>query len=137
MAGFGTISTKEKETLIPLLVGLLKHRSGKQSVFSNTKLRQTLSDFGYDVADSDIRRFVFYIRNNDVLELLIANQSGYYLANDTTDVKEWMARQEGKIVAMKQTLASIKRQYTESYNNLADGDDSLLAGQLSFFEDAE
>jgi hypothetical protein len=109
MVDFGKISKKEKETIIPLLKGLLNHRSGKGFVFSNSKLRNVLVEFGFEVSDSDVRKYIFYIRNNDVLELLIANQNGYYMANDTTDVKEWIARQEGKIEAMNLTLSSIRR----------------------------
>lgn len=138
MMKFGKLSKKEKETIIPLLKGLLKHRSGKATVFSNTKLRNVLIEFGFDVSDSDIRKYIFYIRNNDVLELLIANQNGYYLANDTTDVKEWIARQEGKMKAMKETLDSIKRQYKESYKKLEKGDESTyLAGQLNIWDSIE
>ena len=138
MMKFSKLSKKEKETIIPLLKGLLKHRSGKETVFSNTMLRNVLIEFGFDVADSDIRKYIFYIRNNDVLELLIANQNGYYLANDTTDVKEWIARQEGKMKAMKETLDSIKRQYKESYKKLEKGDESThLAGQLNIWDSIE
>jgi|TARA_R110000822_G_scaffold199841_2_gene337502 hypothetical protein len=138
MVDFGKISKKEKETIIPLLKGLLNHRSGKGFVFSNSKLRNVLVEFGFEVSDSDVRKYIFYIRNNDVLELLIANQNGYYMANDTTDVKEWIARQEGKIEAMNLTLSSIRRQYSKSYTKLANGDESVsLRGQLDIFEEID
>ena len=138
MSGFGTVTKREKESVIELLVGLLRHRSGKKTVFSNSSLRSVLNEFGYGVTDADIRRYIFYIRNNDILTLLIANQHGYYLASDTTDVKEWIDRQEGKILAMQETLASIKKQYKESYKGLIDGEDSALTGgQLDIFESVE
>jgi len=138
MKDFGKISKKEKQTVIPLLKGLLSHRTGEGFVFSNSKLRNVLIEFGYEVSDSDIRRYIFYIRNNDEIELLIANQNGYYIANDTTDVKAWLARQEGKVSAMLMTLESIKRQYNESYKKLLQGDESVdLKGQLDIWSELE
>lgn len=134
VATFGDLTKHEQETLLPLVLGILSHRNQKQKVFSNTRIRKVLKEFGEDINERQIRALVFHIRNNNLLPLLIANSEGYYVASNIEDVKDWMATQQGKIEAMQLTLSSIQTQMQEQMQFLLNGERSRLSGQMSIFD---
>lgn len=130
---FLDLSNHEKETLLPLVVQILEHRNTKEKVFSNTKIRNVLREFGEDISDAQIRKIVFHIRNKHIVELLIANSQGYFVANNIQDIKDWIETHKGKINAMQQTLSSIESQFESNMKKLQDGHSGLI-GQLSIFD---
>jgi hypothetical protein len=131
---FGELSVHEREVLIPLVMQMLSHRNTKQKVFSNTKIRKVLKEFGEDINDSQIRKIVFHIRNNDLINLLIANNEGYFVSYNRADVEKWVQMQEGKISAMKSTLFSIKRQLEANVKAMVDGEPTEMKGQMSIYD---
>lgn len=133
-AVFGELSTHEREVLMPLVMQMLSHRNTKQKVFSNTKIRKVLKEFGEDINDSQIRKIVFYVRNNDLINLLIANNEGYFVSYNRADVEKWIQMQEGKISAMQSTLFSIKRQLKENVKAMIDGEQTEMKGQMSIYD---
>jgi len=134
IASFGVLTNHEEQTLLPLVIGILSHRNQKQKVFSNTRIRKVLKEFGEDIDERQIRALVFHIRNNNLLPLLIANNEGYYIASNIEDVNAWIATQQGKIEAMQLTLSSIKTQMQEQMETLLNGGESHLSGQMSIFD---
>lgn len=131
---FGELSTHEREVLMPLVMQMLSHRNTKQKVFSNTKIRKVLKEFGEDINDSQIRKIVFHIRNNDLINLLIANNEGYFVSYNRADVEKWVQMQEGKISAMQATLFSIKRQLDANVKAMVDGEPTEMKGQMSIYD---
>ncbi len=131
---FGELSTHEREVLMPLVMQMLSHRNTKQKVFSNTKIRKVLKEFGEDINDSQIRKIVFYVRNNDLINLLIANNEGYFVSYNRADVEKWIQMQEGKISAMQSTLFSVKRQLEENVKAMVDGEPTEMKGQMSIYD---
>jgi len=131
---FGELSTHEKEVLMPLVMQMLSHRNTKQKVFSNTKIRKVLKEFGEDINDSQIRKIVFHIRNNDLINMLIANNEGYFVSYNRADVEKWIQMQEGKISAMESTLFSIKRQLESNVKAMIDGETTEMQGQMSIYD---
>ena len=131
LSSFATLDKREKELLLPLLIKMLNHRDGKENVFSNTKIRQSFIDMGEVVSEKQIRKLVYYIRNNGLIELLIANGEGYYIAEHSQDIESWLKMQRGKIEAMKQTINSIQSQYEDNVGKIKLGK-SKLYPQLKF-----
>jgi hypothetical protein len=131
---FWELTPHEKNVLMPLVVQILQHRETKEKVFSNTKIRNVLKEFGEDITDAQIRKLIFNIRNNDVIDLLIANQDGYFVANNINDIGAWIDRHKGKIASMQQTLKSIENQFDRKKDSLIKGESSSLIGQLSIFD---
>lgn len=131
--GFGTLSKIEKDQVIPLLISMLEHRDSSQA-FTNAELREALALFNIPTTDADIRRYVFNIRNSGMVDLLIANGKGHFVAKDTLEVESWIAMQESKIRAMEITLSSIKDQYKTHKSKLMSGDVTNLGGQLDLFD---
>ena len=131
---FGELSAHEREVLMPLVMQMLSHRNTKQKVFSNTKIRKVLKEFGEEINDSQIRKIVFHIRNNDLINLLIANNEGYFVSYNRADVEKWVQMQEGKISAMQSTLFSIKRQLDANVKAMVDGEPTEMKGQMSIYD---
>jgi hypothetical protein len=127
------MTAQEEKVLLPLIVNILNHRN-KEKVFSNTKIRNLLLEFGEDkITDSQIRKFIFHIRQRNLVSLLIANGDGYFVASTVGEVREWIAMHEGKIYQMMSTLDSIKEQF-ESEKDLLKSGESSLVGQMSIFD---
>jgi hypothetical protein len=133
-SSFAALSNHEKNVLLPLVLNMLQHRKDKELVFSNTKIRKVLKEFGQDILDSQIRKLVFYIRNNDLLDLLIANNDGYYIATNIQDIEKWLEMQRGKIAAMHESLSAIQRQMTKHKQALIEGGETHMTGQMSIFD---
>jgi capsule polysaccharide export protein KpsE/RkpR len=112
----------------------MSHRNDREKVFSNTKIRRVLKDFGQDINDMQIRKIVFHIRNNHIIPLLLANNEGYYIGTNIQQVNSWIETQEGKIEAMKMTLQSIKEQMSEKMTALVNGEANDMTGQMSIFD---
>lgn len=127
------LSSHERFVIYPLVVQILSHR-GKEKVFSNTKIRKILSEFGEEITDSQIRKIAFNIRRSGDIPLLLANNEGYFVASNIQEVNAWIHTHNGKIEAMKSTLESIQSQFNENINKLKRGEDCGLVGQVSIFD---
>jgi hypothetical protein len=136
ISDFLDLAPHEKNVLLPLVVQILQHRETKDKVFSNSKIRNVLKEFGEDISDAQIRKLVFNIRNNGIIELLIANQDGYFVANNIEDIRSWINRHKGKMASMQKTLESIESQFERNMSNLHNGESGLI-GQLSIFDSVE
>ena len=136
ISDFLDLAPHEKNVLLPLVVQILQHRETKDKVFSNSKIRNVLREFGEDISDAQIRKLVFNIRNNGIIELLIANQDGYFVANNIEDIRSWINRHKGKMASMQKTLESIESQFESNMSNPINGESGLI-GQLSIFDSVE
>lgn len=127
------LTNHEKQVIYPLVVQILSHR-GKEKVFSNTKIRKILLEFGEEITDSQIRKIAFNIRKSGDITLLLANNEGYFVASNFEEVNVWIDTHKGKIEAMQSTLDSIQKQFAENLDKLQKGEDCGLVGQVSIFD---
>lgn len=127
------LSAHEEEIIYPLVVGILSHRA-KEKVFSNTKIRKILLEFGEEITDAQIRKIVFHIRRNNDITLLLANAEGYFIGSSIEEVNDWIETHEGKIETMKSTLTKIREQFADCKHKLKNGEDCGLTGQMSIFD---
>lgn len=127
------LTNHERFVIYPLVVQILSHR-GKEKVFSNTKIRKILNEFGEDPADTQIRKIAFNIRKSGDIPLLLANTEGYFVASNIAEVNAWIDTHMGKIEAMKSTLFSIEQQFSQNLDRLKKGEDCGLVGQVSIFD---
>lgn len=123
----------EKNVLYPLVVNILSHRS-KEKVFSNTSIREILSEFGESIADVQIRKIVFNIRRSGDIPLLLANSEGYFVGNSIEEVEAWINTHLSKIEAMKASLDSILKQFEEERSKIRANEGCKLLGQISIFD---
>lgn len=127
------LTNHERFVIYPLVVQILSHRA-KEKVFSNTKIRKILKEFGEEITDTQIRKIAFNIRKTGDITLLLANNEGYFVASNIEEVNAWIATHKGKIETMKQTLSYIENQFDENLDRLKNGEDCGLVGQVSIFD---
>ncbi len=127
------LSAHEQEVIYPLVVGILSHRA-KEKVFSNTKIRKILLEFGEEINDAQIRKIVFHIRRNNDISLLLANTEGYFIGSSVEEVNDWIETHTARIEAMKSTLTKIKEQFADCKHKLKIGENCRLTGQMSIFD---
>ena len=134
MNNFLDLTPHEKNVLLPLVVKALQHRETKFNGFSNTEIRNVLKDLGEHTSDGQIRKLIYNIRNNGIIELLIANnQDGYFIANNIQDIRNWIGGHKSKMASMQKTLESIESQFESNMSNLINGESGLI-GQLCIFD---
>ena len=127
------LTNHERFVIYPLVVQILSHRA-KEKVFSNTKIRKILKEFGEEITDTQIRKIAFNIRKTGDITLLLANNEGYFVASNIEEVNAWIATHKGKIETMRQTLSYIENQFDENLDRLKNGGDCGLVGQVSIFD---
>ena len=127
------LTNHERFVIYPLVVQILSHR-GKDKVFSNTKIRKILCEFGEEITDTQIRKIAFNIRKTGDITLLLANNEGYFVASNIEEVNAWIATHKGKIETMRQPLSYIENQFDENLDKLKSGEDCGLVGQVSIFD---
>jgi uncharacterized protein YlzI (FlbEa/FlbD family) len=127
------LTNHERFVIYPLVVQILSHR-GKEKVFSNSKIRKILSEFGEEISDMQIRKIAFNIRQSGDITLLLANNEGYFVASNIEEVNTWIKTHKGKIESMKATLYHIENQFENNLDRLKNGDDCGLVGQVSIFD---
>ena len=128
------LSDHEKRVLLPLVVQMLKHRGTKTKVFSNTKIRKILKEFGEVTTEPQIKRIIYHIRVSNTVECLVANSKGYFVAENINDVLMWIKMQQSKITAMNETLDSIQKQYWKNKKDMKLGTIGCMMGQVSLFD---
>jgi hypothetical protein len=131
---FLELSHEERHDILPVLIGILKHRKTASKVFSNPEIRELLIEFGYEVSDAQIRKLVYHIRNNNLISLLLANTNGYYIGTRIEDVRNLIKMQQGKINAMTETLSSIEQQLELKRKELLSGNSDSISGQITIFD---
>lgn len=127
------LTIHEREVIYPLVVGVLSHR-GKEKVFSNTKIRKILLEFGEEITDTQIRKIAFNIRKKNDIPLLLANSEGYFVGSNIGEVNAWIAMHKGKIESMKATLSYIEDQFEQNKKLLQSGENCGLVGQTSIYD---
>ena len=127
------LTENEKDALLPMVVRIFNNRPENQKVVSNAKIRSLLNEFGENVSDAQVRKLIFYIRNNNLVELLIAGKDGYFVSDRIGDISSWITRQRGKIFSMQKTLDSIEAQFKRNEGKLKNGSMSDT-NQMSIFD---
>ncbi len=103
----------EESVLLPLIVGKLCFHKGKSNAISATKLQAYAVDRGIkqNVCGSRIRKIIEHIRQKNLLEGLIANSNGYYVAERPEELNDWITSMKQRINAMEISLSQIERVY--------------------------
>ena len=85
-----SLTDYEANVLVPRLVKGLENRVGSQYAISNKRIFRSLSDKGYEkVTEARVRKCINYIRINGLVQHLLANSHGYYIATSVEEVQEY------------------------------------------------
>lgn len=109
--------TPTEMELIPIFVSGLQTKIGKGNVVKNAEIISRLKKgLGITVSEARVRKIINYIRTSNLVPLLVATSSGYYVATDKEDVDRYIESLEQREREIRRVRESLKQQL--EYSNL-------------------
>ena len=97
--------TPDELKLLPTLIKGLENRVGKQNSVSSLEIQKAMG-----ISRPRIRKMIGYIRTNDLIYGLCSTGSGYYVANNLTELEECMVSLKQRIFTQMKTLHRLEHQ---------------------------
>ena len=97
----------ERETLLPIMVRCLAKHIGKSCAISNAQMCEKMALYGYQIGEVRVRKIINHIRNNGLVECLIATGKGYYVTESIQEMEtyiESVKNREDAIRAMRLSM---------------------------------
>lgn len=97
----------EKTVLVPAVARGLEFHRGEGMVISNREMVESMRSKGYRINERTIQKVINYIRVHGIVERVVANGRGYYIATDIHDVQKYtetLKGREAEIRAVRQAL---------------------------------
>ena len=108
-----TLTTYERDMLIPILSEGLRKRIGAKNAIRNKEICLRLKSNGYEnVSEPRIRKCVNYIRMNGLVPHLVANNRGYYVATSIEEVEKYVESLDERAKAIWAIRSALKDQLT-------------------------
>lgn len=106
----------EEKTLQPIIIRGLSTKLGKASAITNKKICEILTQKGYEITDTRLRKIIHNIRAKDLVPLLIATSKGYYVSNDEQEIRDYVQSLSERINSITFIKKSIQRQWNNKPN---------------------
>jgi len=106
----------EEKTLQPIIIRGLSTKLGKSSAITNKKICEVLTEKGYELTDTRLRKIIHNIRAKDLVPLLIATSKGYYVSNDEKEIRDYIQSLSERINSISFIKQSIQRQWNNKPN---------------------
>lgn len=101
----------ESTVLLPVFVKCLTRHVGKGAAITNKKMREGLEAQGYEVGDdARVRKIINHIRNNMLVECLIASSRGYYVTTSKREMREYIEGLKKRSDAILVIAEALERQ---------------------------
>ena len=110
----------EREKLLPIMVKCLARHIGKKRAISNSQMCAKMAVCGYKIGETRVRKLINHIRNNGLVERLVASGKGYYVAESIKEMEayiESVKNREEAIRAMRMSMEEqlLKMKPTDNY----------------------
>ena len=110
----------EKDILLPIMAKCLARHIGKNRAISNSQMCAKMAVCGYKKGETRVRKLINHIRNNCLVERLIASGKGYYVAESIKEMEayiESVKNREEAIRAMRMSMEEqlLKMKPTDNY----------------------
>lgn len=99
--------------VIEYIASRLKLNVGQKNQVTNNQIRSKLKDKSINISDSKLRKFIQYIRQNNLVPMLCATSRGYYVAQTVQEFIEYTQSFEERINGMAYTLKQMKSQINQ------------------------
>ena len=100
----------EERTLLPVMVKCLSKHIGEEKAITNKKMCEALQENGYEVGEARIRKLINHIRINGLVDYLVANSKGYFVAQKKDEVKSHIASLKGREEAINAVRMALEEQ---------------------------
>lgn len=104
----------ERDILLPVVIRGMEVRVGKENAITNAAAIAKLQSKGYVISDSRFRKLMHVIRVSGMLPGVVASSKGYYVANDDSDIQDYiesLADRIEHITALKDALIKQRNEY--------------------------
>ena len=106
-----TLTTYERDMIVPLLANELKTRVGAKHAIRNKDLCRMFTVRGYQgVTEARVRKCINYIRINGLVPHLIANSHGYFCATSIEQVETYIESLDQRAKAIWAMRAALNRE---------------------------
>ncbi len=100
----------EKQSLLPRVISILENKIGSVNAVSNKKIVNILSTKGIIVSEARVRKIINTVRTKCLLPCLIANSTGYYIAETTKELNDYINSLEERGVSILSVARALKTQ---------------------------
>ena len=105
-----TLTTYERDMLVPLLANYLKTRVGAKYAVRNKDMCRMFTEKGYQgLTEARVRKYINYIRINGLVPHLIANSHGYFCATSIEQAEAYIESLDQRAKAIWAMRAALKR----------------------------
>ena len=113
----------EREKLLPIMVKCLARHIGKNRAISNSQMCAKMAVYGYQIGETRVRKLINHIRNNCLVERLIASGKGYYVTESTEEMETYIKSVKNREDAIRAMRMSMEEQLSKMrpINNNSDG----------------
>lgn len=95
--------TPTEHRLVPMMVDRFKTKRGiKTVVTAETMIAKIHESFGVKLKEPRVRKIIQYIRVNNLVPGLIATSRGYYTAETTAEINDWIESLKAREFAIRQ-----------------------------------
>lgn len=102
-----------EQSLIPLFIQGFASKIGKKNAITNKQICKKMKVLGHDVNDTRVRKIINYIRNNNLVSVLLASSKGYWVSKDKIEIQDWIESMEGRISSMAVVKNAVKQQLVD------------------------
>lgn len=104
------LSEYERETLLPVMVECLSRKVGKDMAVTNDYMCVKMEEHGYKMGAARVRKIINHIRVNDLIDCLMATNTGYYIAEDRQEMRDYISSLIGREEAIRAVREAMERQ---------------------------
>lgn len=103
----------ERETLLPIMVRCLANHIGKSCAISNAQMCEKMALYGYQIGEVRVRKIINHIRNNGLVECLIATGKGYYVTESIQEMETYIESVKNREDAIRAMRLSMEEQLSK------------------------
>ena len=103
----------EKDALLPIMVKCLSKRIGKDKVITNAEMCAKMAIYGYKIGETRVRKIINHIRNNGLVECLIATGKGYYVTESIEEMETYIESVKNREDAIRTMRMSMEEQLSK------------------------
>ena len=103
----------ENDTLLPIMVKCLSKHIGKDKVITNAEMCAKMAIYGYKIGETRVRKIINHIRNNGLVECLIASGRGYYVTESAEEMEAYIKSVKNREDAIRAMRMSMEEQLSK------------------------
>ena len=103
----------EKDILLPIMAKCLAKHIGKSCAISNAQMCEKMALYGYQIGEVRVRKIINHIRNNGLVECLIATGKGYYVTESIQEMEAYIESVKNREDAIRTMRESMELQLSK------------------------